>query len=532
MKLTANSQMGSRFGKTLIAGNFIDGKEISGKSTFTTKNPSEHEDIVGHFPQSTPQDVLHACKAAQKAFVSWKKVPAPVRASLIERIGQNVKHNKEHLAQMIMREVGKSRKEALGEVQEAIDTCNFFLSEGRRLYGQTVPSELPNKELMTYRRPLGVCGLITAGNFPVAVPSWKIIPALLCGNTVVFKPASDASACGYLFAKMILEAGVPQGVFNVVFGNVGSSLVSMTEQKLVQKISFTGSTPTGKKIGEICGRNLIIPSLELGGKNPLVVMEDANLELAVEGAVWASFGTAGQRCTSCGNIIVHKAVAKKFTDLFLKRVSQIKIGNPCLYPDVDYGPFMSEKFFLDWQKHYEHARKDGAKLLYGNGRITKTSKPKNFLGDPSRGYFGWPTVWGNVQSHMWIAQNEIFGPTINIIEVKDFDEAIKVANDHPYGLSSAIYTNNRMYAYRFKTEIEAGMTSINNSTTGAEAHLPFGGVRDSGNGTRESGVWVLEAYTKWQAVNDELSGKLQLAQMDVDYGKEFKEKTDYSMLFK
>ncbi|HEU5090554.1 MAG TPA: aldehyde dehydrogenase family protein [Roseiflexaceae bacterium] len=482
---------------------------------------------MGEFPEATREQVRDACIAARRAFPAWRDTPAPVRGELIGAIGAAIAREKESLSRLVAREMGKTLKEARGDVQEAIDTCHFFQSEGRRLYGQTVPSEMPRKELMTYRRPLGVVAIVTAGNFPIAVPSWKIIPALLTGNTIVWKPSEDASACAFALAKLIEEAGVPPGVVNVVFGGgadgAGAYLVDMMDErgerglKRIDKFAFTGSTSVGRKIGEVAGRNLINPTLELGGKNPLVVMADADLENAVAGALWASFGTGGQRCTSCGNIIVDAPVYDEFCERFLAAAQTLSIGDPLKYPDVLYGPFINERFLRTWEKHYELGKQDGATLLYGKGRITPKSQPQGFVGDPDAAFYGWPTIWADVKPGMQIFQTEIFGPTVNIVKVNGIDEAIEVANSVDYGLSSAIYTNNREWAYQFKNYIQAGMTSINNSTTGAEAHLPFGGVKGSGNGTRESGIWVLESYTYWQAVNDDVSGKLQLAQMDTGY---------------
>jgi len=533
MKLLENNQA-KEYGKTLYGFNIINGQEKESEERFDSLNPSYLKDKVSSFPLSNEKDIEEACLSARKSFEKWKNLPAPVRGEIIANISYLLKKNKEFLARVIVREIGKTYKEALGSVQEAIDTCNFFQSEGRRLYGQTVPSEMKNKELYTYRRPLGVVGIITAGNFPIAVPSWKIIPALLTGNTIVWKPSEDAPTVAYFFAKIILEAGVPEGVLNVVNGTghkTGQLMINMIDKKYFQKFSFTGSTRVGKIIGEVCGRNLIVPSLELGGKNPLIVMEDADIDLALSGSLWASFGTGGQRCTSAGNIILHKSIAKEFKERFIEEAKKIKIGNPNISNDIFYGPMMSERFLNNFLSHYEIGKKDGANLVYGNGKITSKNKPDNFVGDPDEGLFVWPAIWDNVNINMTIAQEEIFGPTINLIEVNNIDEAIEVANGTKYGLSSAIYTYNPMYMYKFKNEISAGMSSINNSTTGAEAHLPFGGNADSGNNTRESGIWVIESYTKWQAVNIDLSGKLQLAQMDTEYVQE-KENLNFNEFLK
>ncbi|CAM3780324.1 aldehyde dehydrogenase family protein [Deinococcus frigens] len=499
----------------------IGGREISSPTTFVSRNASDLADVLGVFPQATIEQVRGACLAAKDAFHRWRHTPAPVRGDLIGKIGTAIEREKEHLAYLVTREMGKTLKEARGDVQEAIDTCHFFQSEGRRLYGQTVPSEMPNKELATYRRPLGVVGIVTAGNFPVAVPAWKIIPALLTGNTIVWKPSDDVPLTAYALARLILEAGVPAGVFNVVFGpgrsGAGEHLVSMLDEGLLQKIAFTGSTAVGRKIGEIAGRNLTHPTLELGGKNPLVVMRDADLDNAVTGALWASFGTGGQRCTSAGNVLLDAPIYEAFRARFLARVAEIRIGDPNRYDDVLYGPFINERFFRSWEEHYTWGETDGGALLYGAGRITTKSRPPGFCGDPDTAFFGWPTVWEGVRPEMRLFQEEVFGPTVNLVRVNGIDEALEVANAVEYGLSSAIYTQNRLWAHRFKDDIQAGMTSINNSTTGAEAHMPFGGVKGSGNGTRESGIWVIENYTYWHGVNDDVSGVLQLAQMDTAY---------------
>ncbi|MEK7432512.1 MAG: aldehyde dehydrogenase family protein [Cyanobacteriota bacterium] len=524
-----------QYGKTLYGYNYINGEECESEAgeRFASHNPSDLRDTVGTFPASTEKDVERACQAANDAFKNWKNTPAPLRGQIVGNIGKILEQNKETLAKIVTREIGKTPKESLGSVQEAIDTAQFFQSEGRRLYGQTVPSEMRNKELYTYRKPVGVTGVITAGNFPIAVPSWKIIPALLCGNTIVWKPSEDASAVAYLFGKVLEDAGVPKGVVNIVYGTgptAGNDLLNMTDKGYLQKFSFTGSTLIGRKVGEICGRNLIVPSLELGGKNPLIVMEDADIDLAVSGALWASFGTAGQRCTSAGNIILHKDIAQEFKTKFLAETKKIKIGNPNIDSTVLYGPMLAKRFLDTFMKHYEMAKADGAELLYGNGIITKDNKPENFVGDPEEGLFVWPVIWDKVKIDMKIAQEEVFGPVITLIEVNDIDEAMAVANGTIYGLSSAMYTYNPQYMYKFKNEITAGMSSINNSTTGAEAHLPFGGNGASGNNTRESGIWVIDSYTKWHAVNVDLSGRLQLAQMETEYVEE-KESTDYNSIF-
>jgi aldehyde dehydrogenase (NAD+) len=513
------------FPATLVADNLIRGEEHPAESgeRLEGRSACNRDDLVVSVARSGAPEIEAACRAAAEGFSTWSKTPAPVRGEAIGRIGAELRRHKELLSRVVCREIGKTMREARGEVQEAIDTAAFFQSEGRRLYGQTVPSEMPNKELFTYRRPIGVAAMITAGNFPIAVPSWKIIPALLCGNTVVWKPSEDASAIAYLFARIIEDAGVPPGAINVVFGGgssgAGEAIVDAIDRGWIQKVSFTGSTAVGRKIGEVCGRNLQVPSLELGGKNPMVVLPDADLDLAVEGALFSGYGTAGQRCTSLGNLIVDKSIAPTFKQRLVERLKAIRIGDPTQTEDVLYGPMIAERFFDTFMGHFDLARRDGANLLLpAEGRITSDNRPEGFVGDPSKGLYVFPALWEGVKIDHAIAQTEVFGPTVNIIEVDGFDEAMAAANGTPYGLSSSIYTQSPASISRFKNEITAGMSSVNNTTSGAEAHLPFGGNGWSGNGTRESGIWVLDAYTKWHSVNEDCAGRLQLAQIDVDLG--------------
>ncbi|MEZ4369392.1 MAG: aldehyde dehydrogenase family protein [Polyangiaceae bacterium] len=504
---------------TLIVPNVIDGQERESSHTYASRSPSERDDVVTLAPLSSKEEVREACQKSRAAQRAWARTPAPGRAQIIGRLGQLLREEKESLSRFVSREMGKPIREARGSVQEAIDTCDFFQSEGRRLYGQTVPSELPNKELFTYRRPVGVVGVITAGNFPIAVPSWKIVPALLCGNSVVWKPSDDAPGVGALFADLWYRAGLPRGVLSVVHGggkdSAGQFLIEMMDEQLLDKISFTGSTEVGRVVGEACGRNLKRPSLELGGKNPLVILADADIELAVDGALWSSFGTAGQRCTSCGNIIVDRKVMPQVREMLVKKASALKIGDP-LDESIAYGPFINERFLERWVAQRSVGIEDGANLLLDGKRITPGNEPANFAGNAEKGLYATPRIFDHVKMNMRVAQEECFGPTVNLVEVDGIDEAIEAANGTQYGLSSAIYTRDARAMLRFKEEISAGMTSVNNSTTGAEAHLPFGGNGASGNGTRESGIWVIEAYTRWHSVNVDLAGKLQLAQMDLE----------------
>lgn len=523
----------SKYGNALEIGHLIGGEEIFDGKILERLNPADQADLIARFPEASKETLRKAAQVAQKAFQDWSRIPAPIRGGVLMNLAEVMAREKDTLVRLMVREVGKTFKEAGGDVQEAIDTAVFFASEGRRLYGQTVPSEMKNKELFTFRRPIGVVGMITAGNFPIAVPSWKLIPAILTGNTVVWKPSDDSPALSYVFLKLFEEAGLPPGVINMVFGggkdSTGQWLVELMDEGLLNKFAFTGSTAVGRWIGEVAGRNLLRPTLELGGKNPLVVLRDSDLDVAVEGAWWSAFATGGQRCTSAGNIIVDAPIYDDFKKRFLEKTESTVVGNPFENPtDLTYGPFMNGRLFERWIEHYSWGRVDGATLLFGKARITGSNPYSHFKGDPDAGTFGWPTVW-EARPGMKQFEQEIFGPTINLVRVDGVDEAIQAANAHAYGLSSSVYTNRRDWAYRFKNEIKAGMTSINNSTVGAEAHLPFGGIRGSGNGARESGIWVIEEYTYWQAVNEEYSGKLQLAQMDTDY-TQTKAPTDWAKL--
>jgi aldehyde dehydrogenase (NAD+) len=515
--------------------NIINGQlTLAGEGeTFTSRNPALLVDELGEFPLSTRDDVHEAIAAARDALAGWSATPAPTRGQIIGNMGRLLMEHKDAIVALETREIGKTLKESAGSVQEAIDTCLFFQSEGRRLYGQTVNSELPDKELSTYRRPLGVCGIINACNFPAAVPFWKMIPALICGNTCVWKSPQDAPLLSFALARIMHEAGLPDGVVNLVHGKgsgAGQYLVDAVDEGLINKISFTGSTAVGKMIGEVCGRNLVSCSLELGGKNPMVVMPSSDMENAVEGAYWGAFGTAGQRCTSLGNLIVHEDIYDEFLVKFMDKVKSTRIGDSARTDNVLYGPMLSQKYAGDFLEAIKICEADGATHLYGNGRIEEGNAPDHFVGNAEDGVYMWPHVFTDVTEDMNCFHEELFGPAVTIVKARDFDHALHLANASPYGLSSAIYTNDRLEAYRYKIGIKAGMTGINNSTSGAEAHLPFGGVKGSGNGSRESGIWVIESYSYWHAVNDELSGKLQLAQMDVDEIEMAEAEVDYSAL--
>ena len=497
----------------------IGGSPRAGSAgTQEVRNPARLDELVATVDLADPATFLQACRTAKEAQTAWAGMPAPRRGRVIQQVGRLVEANKETLAGIVTDEIGKPYGEALGEVQEIIDTCDFFLGEGRRLYGQTVPSEMPDKQLFTFRKPVGSVAVITAGNFPVAVPSWYLVPALLCGNTVVWKPAEYAPTTADALVRLFIAGGVPDGVVNLVLAD-GPSTFSGLELALdadaVDKVGFTGSPEVGRRIGELCGRHLQSPCLELGGKNPMVVMPDADLDLAVQGALFGGFGTAGQRCTSLGTAIVHDSIHDEFLRRFARATEAAAIGDP--RQDVLYGPMMSQRFadrFAGWLDVVEaHHTIHGST---GTGRITSDNPRAGFVGDPEAGIYYHPTIVGGVTAKDELYRTETFGPIVGVAQFSDFDEAMELANGHGYGLSSSIYTSDAAAAFRFRERITAGMVSVNNSTSGAEAHLPFGGNGKSGNGSRQSGMWVLDQFTRWQSMNWDYAGKLQKAQMDIE----------------
>jgi len=481
-------------------------------------NPARTAEVVADVCLADAEIFAGAALAARRAQPAWADVPAPVRGRAIAQIGRLVEANAEALARLVTREVGKPYAEALGEVREIVDTCDFFLGEGRRLYGQTVPSEMPDKQLMTFRNPVGVVAVITAGNFPVAVPSWYLIPALLCGNTVVWKPAEYAAACGAaLFELIVRGGGLPDGVLNLVIADGAATFTGLEralDGGLVDKVGFTGSTAVGARIGELAGRHLQSPCLELGGKNPMVVAPSADLDLAVEGALFSGFGTAGQRCTSLGTVIVHESIHGEFTARFERAVREMPVGDPS--GAVVYGPMLNERFAARFEEYLGWIRPHHRVLgSTATGRIGATAPRDGFAGDPDAGLYYHPVIVDGVREDDEIFLRETFGPLVGVIGYRDLADAIRLANLPGYGLSSSIYTSDPADVFAFRRGVGAGMVSVNNSTSGAEAHLPFGGNGKSGNGSRQSGVWVLDQFTRWQAVNWDYSGRLQKAQMDV-----------------
>lgn len=496
-----------------MASSVVNGSPVSGGRPYESTNPARTSEVVATIDLAGPSVFVDAARAASTAQRAWAAVPAPVRGQVIANAGRLFADNKESLAAIVTQEIGKPRAEALGEVQEIVDTCDFFLGEGRRLYGQTVPSEMPDKQLFTFRNPVGVVAVITAGNFPVAVPSWYIVPALLCGNAVVWKPAEYSAACAQAFYEIFAHAGVPAGVLNLVYADGPDTFEGLSQslsERLVHKVGFTGSTAVGVQIGELCGRHLQTPCLELGGKNPMVVTEDAALDLAVEGALFSGFGTAGQRCTSLGTVIVHESVHDEFVRRFAAAVSDAEIGDPA--GDVLCGPLLDAKFASGFEKYLGWIGPHHT-VLGAVGRITADNPRGSFTGEG--GLYYHPVIVDGVRADDELFMNETFGPIVGVTTYSSFDEAVELANKPGYGLSSSIYTTDPVKAFRYARGISAGMVSVNNSTSGAEAHLPFGGNGKSGNGSRQSGIWVLDQFTRWQSMNWDYSGALQKAQMDV-----------------
>jgi aldehyde dehydrogenase (NAD+) len=487
--------------------NFINGKWVDAKSgrTFENRNPANWDEIVGIFPKSGKEDVDEAVSAAVAAYEKWRLVPAPRRGEILRKVGDILVARKEELARQMTREMGKVLVETRGDVQEGIDTAYYAASEGRRLFGHTVPSELSDKFNMALRVPVGVAGIVTPWNFPMAIPTWKIFPALLCGNTIVFKPASDTPATATSLVEILLEAGVPEGVVNIVHGggaDVGMNIVSHPD---VDLISFTGSTIVGKKISEAASGSLKRVSLELGGKNAQLVMDDANLDLALEGVLWGAFGTTGQRCTATSRLILHEKIHDVLLEMLVKRAAMLKLGDG-LKQGVDVGPCVNETQQKTVQSYVEIGIRQGARLVAG-GEIPSEPELK-------KGWFYKPTVFADVRPDDRIAMEEIFGPVLSVIKTRSLDEGIRILNNTIYGLSSSIYTADVNKAFRAIRDIKAGITYINAPTIGAEAHMPFGGVKQTGNGHREGGWTVFEFFSEWKTVYIDYSGGLQRAQID------------------
>jgi acyl-CoA reductase-like NAD-dependent aldehyde dehydrogenase len=479
--------------KILIGGKWVT--SVSGE-TFPSLNPAT-EKPIGRFQSGTGTDVDRAVEAAQAAFLPWSRTPAPKRALILLRFAGLLRSRKEPLARLLTREMGKVLPEARGDVQEAIDTAEYISGEGRRLFGRTTPSELPSKSCMTVRRPFGVVGCITPWNFPYAIPSWKLMPALACGNSVVFKPASDTPLTAIAFVRLLEKAGLPPGVLNLVTGAGGTVGGAIVKHPAVRAISFTGSREAGLSVGREAGLKKV--SLELGGKNAVIVMDDADLDLALDGVLWGAYGTTGQRCTATSRVIVHEKVLPRFEDMLVSRIRKLRLGNGL--SKVDVGPMISRKAVEKVQEYVSLGLSEGARLLAG-GRAPG-----------GRGFFYRPTLFTNVSPGMRIAQEEIFGPVLCLLTVSSFDEAIEAANSVDYGLSSAIYTNDIRNAHLAIERLEAGITYVNSPTIGAEVHLPFGGIKGTGYG-KEAGWTAIEEFSFEKTVYVDYSGRLQKAQMD------------------
>jgi aldehyde dehydrogenase (NAD+) len=488
--------------------NLIGGDWVASRSghTFENRNPADTEDLIGLFQQSTEADVKAAIDAAARAYEDWRLVPAPLRAEILFKAGQIIAARKEALARDMTREMGKVLNETRGDVQEAIDMTFYMAGEGRRMFGQTVPSELRNKFAMSVRQPVGVASIITPWNFPMAIPSWKIAPALVCGNTVVFKPSSMTPLSALNFVNVLIEAGVPKGVVNMVTGDaeVGTA---MTTDPAVRIVSFTGSTSVGRIVNQAAAPTFKKVHLEMGGKNVVMIMDDADLELAVDGCLWGGFGTTGQRCTAASRIVVHEKVYGKFVDAFVARAKSLVVGDG-LKPETQMGPSNSEAQLQTVMKYVKIGREEGATLATGGHRLDS--------GAFAKGFFHEPTVFVDVDPTMRIAREEIFGPVVSVIRCGSLDEAIAIGNDVEYGLSASVYTQDINRAFRAMREMYTGIFYVNAPTIGAEVHLPFGGTKNTGNGHREAGVAALDVFSEWKSIYIDFSGKLQRAQIDVE----------------
>jgi aldehyde dehydrogenase (NAD+) len=488
--------------------NYIDGewmKSASGEY-FENINPADTNDVIGRFPLSNEEDVNRAVEAAKNAATRWRRTPAPKRAEILFRLARILERDKERFSREMTREMGKVLKETGGDVQEAIDCTYFTAGEGRRLHGFTAPAEMPNKFAMCVRQPVGICGLITPFNFPMAIPSWKLIPALVCGNTVVIKSGEDVPLSTINLIKSCEEAGIPKGVVNLVNGHGADVGAPLVNHKDIRLISFTGSTDTGRIIAEQCASQNKIVSLEMGGKNAIIIMDDADIDNAVEGSLWGAFGTSGQRCTASSRLVVHKKVYKKFTEKLVERAKRLKVGNG-LDEKTEVGPVINQAAMEKILSYIEIGQKeDKATLACGGNRLTK--------GEYKNGYFIEPTVFTDVAPKMRIGQEEIFGPVTSVIPFSTLDEAIDIVNDVKYGLSSAIYTQDVNQSFYAMQELYTGICYVNSATIGAEVHLPFGGTKGTGNGHREAGTQVLDIFTEWKSLYIDYSGKLQRAQID------------------
>jgi acyl-CoA reductase-like NAD-dependent aldehyde dehydrogenase len=473
--------------------------------TLESTSPATGESL-GTVPAAGEAEVASAVDTARAAFEEWRLVPAPKRGEILFRFAHILEREKAALTELMTREMGKVKAEAGGDVQEAIDMTYYMAGEGRRLWGQTTPSELQNKFNMSVRMPVGVVGAITPWNFPIAIPSWKLAPALVCGNTVVLKPAEDTPLLAQRFVDLLGEAGLPEGVVATVHGYGETAGAALVRHADVPVITFTGSRETGIAVTKAGADHLKHVHLELGGKNAIIVLDDADLDLAVEGIVWSAFGTSGQRCTAASRVIAHEAVYDALQSRLVERAESMRLG-PGWEDETDVGPVINRAAIEKIHSYTKIGKDEGARLLTGGEIATD--------GDLAKGFYYRPTIFGDVDAQMRIAQEEIFGPTTALIKVRDFDEAVRVANGIKYGLSSSIFTRDVNRAFRAMRDLQAGITYVNAGTTGAEVHLPFGGTKDTGNGHREAGQAALDVFTEWKSIYVDYSGRLQRAQIDV-----------------
>jgi len=487
--------------------NFINGEWVEARSgkAIEDRNPANRDELIGMFPASGPEDVAQAVDAAKAAYKKWRLTPAPKRAEMLFHAAEILVKRKEDYSIEMTRDMGKVLAETRGDVQEAIDMTYLMAGEGRRQFGHTTPSELPNKFAMAVRAPVGVAGMITPWNFPMAIPSWKAMPALICGNTVVLKPAEDTPLSTYNLTQVLAEAGLPPGVFNVVFGLGPDAGAPILTNPGVDLVSFTGSTEVGRIVSQACAPTFKKCHLEMGGKNIIIVMDDANLELAIEGAVWGGFGTTGQRCTAASRVAVQKGVYREFVEKFVGRVKALQVGDG-LNPKTQMGPCINEQQLKTVMSYVEIGRGEGAKLATGGHRLED--------GGYARGWFHEPTVFVDCDRKMRICQEEIFGPVVSVMAFDTFDDGLAIANGVNYGLSASIYTRNVNNAFRAQRDLETGIVYVNAPTIGAETHLPFGGTKNTGNGHREAGLAALDFYSEWKTVYVDYSDRLQRAQID------------------
>lgn len=490
--------------------NYVDGQWVEARSgeTFKVTNPATGE-LLGEVARSGAADVDAAVSAAARAFDAWRKYPAPRRAEIIFRAGEILVKRKEELARLMTREMGKVLKETRGDVQEGIDMTYYMAGEGRRAFGFTTPSELPDKLAMAVREPIGVVAAITPWNFPLAIPTWKLMPALVLGNTVVFKPSASTPILGTTLVQILEEAGLPAGVLNLVNGPGGEVGEALIGHPKVQLISFTGSNDTGRHVAQVAANSGKRLSMELGGKNAIIVLDDADLDLAVDGIIWSAFGTSGQRCTAASRVIAQRGVKVRLVERLAERTARLRLGDG-LNPATDVGPVVNRSQLEKIDRAVQAAREEGARVLTG-GKIAAE-------GELAKGHFYQPTLLDAVRPAMRAAQEEIFGPVTAVIEVESLEEAIHVNNGVAYGLSSSIYTRDVNKAFAAMRDIQTGLVYVNAGTIGAEVHLPFGGMRQTSNGHREAGVAALDVYSEWKTIFVDYSGRLQRAQIDVEEG--------------